>query len=161
MKNKLVKHLMTSPAITIETTTQIKRAIEILKEYNIGFLPITKSNIIVGVITDRDILIRGIGNYKLNSHIDKIMTTGEIQFVNPDTTLKEAAEIMVKNKIRRLVVLNDGKIIGVLTSKHLLKEKELLNDIINIYTTSNTLREYTMYMNTNPHDSIKASDYPL
>ena len=56
---------------------------ELMKKKNIGFLPVTKSNIIVGVLTDRDILIRGIGIHKTNSKTEKIMTDGEIHFVSP------------------------------------------------------------------------------
>ena len=161
MKHKYVKELMTSPAITCEESTSIKEAIHILKEKNIGFLPITKKGIIIGVATDRDILIRGIGIYKLNSKINKVMTSGDIHFVNPDTTLQDAAKIMADYKVRRLVVLDDGKVIGVLTSKNLLCEPELLPFIHETYLSSKTIPEYSMYLNSNPHDSIKTSDFPL
>ena len=161
MTNKYVKDLMTSPAIICDESTSIKETINILKENNIGFLPITKKDIIVGVVTDRDILLRGIGIYKLNAKINKVMTNGDIFCVNPNTELKEAAETMANNKIRRLVVLDDGKVVGVLTTKNLLKEPTLFPYITKTYLESNTLDPYSMYMNSNPHDSIKASDYPL
>ena len=161
MKYKYVRELMTSPALGCESTTTIKEAISIMKENNIGFLPITKSNVIVGVVTDRDILIRGIGIYKLNSHINKVMTSGDIHFVSPNTHLKDAAELMAKHKVRRLVVLNDGKIVGVLTTKNLLKEPSLISYVIETYLPITTIPQYSMYMNSNPHDSVKAEDYPL
>lgn len=160
MKNKYVKDYMTTPVITVDSSTTISEAIKILKKYNIGFLPITKNNTIVGVVTDRDILVRAIGTYKLNSKIEKIMTD-EIEFVNPTTPLKEAAKTMSDKKIRRLVVINDGKPVGVLTSKNLIREQELLPYIISTYETAPTFKEYIIYSNSNPHDSIKASDYPL
>lgn len=161
MTNKLVKDLMTSPAIYCDESTNIKEVIHILKENNIGFLPITKSNILVGVITDRDILTRGIGNYKLNSKISKIMTTGDLQYVNPDTTVLDAAKKMAEHKIRRLVVLDDGKITGVLTTKNLLPYPELFKYISKTYLDEKTIKEYSMYMNSNPHDSVKTADFPL
>lgn len=161
MNHKLVKDFMTSPAITIEESQTIKDAINLFKEKNIGFLPITKSNIIVGVVTDRDVLIRGIGIFKLNSKINKIMTSGEIHFVSPDTQLTEAAKLMSTKKIRRLVVLDDGKVIGVLTSKNLISEPSLIPYITETYKTNKTLNEYSIYNNSNPHDSVKATDYPL
>ena len=161
MKYKYVKELMTSPAISCETTTTIKETINILKENNIGFLPITKKGILVGVVTDRDILIRGIGIYKLNTKINKVMTNGDIYFVNPETSLHEAAQKMADYKVRRLVVLNDGKVIGVLTAKNLLIEPELFQYIAKTYLPNYTLPAYSMYTNSNPHDNVKAADYPL
>lgn len=161
MEYKQVKELMTSPAITIEDSSTIKDAIEVMKNSNIGFLPITRNEIIVGVVTDRDILIRGVGTYKLSTKISKISTKGEIHFVDPSTSSIDAAKIMSENKIRRLVVLNDGKVVGVLTSKNLLQETNLLPYIVNTYTESHTLNPYNIYMNSNPHDSVKAADYPL
>lgn len=161
MNYKKVKELMTVPAIFCESTKSIKDCITIMKEKNIGFLPITKKGILIGVVTDRDILIRAAGIYKLNTKIEKIITTGEIHFVSPSTSTLEAAKIMSKNKIRRLVVMEDGKIHGVITTKNLLKESELHKYIIDTYKKSTTLKEYQIYINSNPHDSIKTSDYPL
>lgn len=157
MINKNVKDFMTSPAIYCEEDTTIDTAISILKEHNIGFLPITKNNILTGVITDRDILLRH-GNH---TKIGEIMSSTNLQFVSPSDPITEAAEMMANSKVRRLVVLNDGKVIGVLTSKSLLKEPSLINYIIKTYEKENTLNEYAIFDNSNPHDSIKVSDYPL
>ena len=161
MKYKYVKELMTSPAITCEENTTIKETIKIMKEKNIGFLPITKNKFIVGVITDRDILLRSSGVYKLNTKINKIMTNGTIHFVHPSTTLYDAAKIMADYKVRRLVVLDDGNVVGIITSKSLLNNYELLTYISQTYLPNNTLPDYEMYANSNPHDSIKTSDFPL
>ena len=89
------------------------------------------------------------------------MTSGEIHFVDPSSLLVDAAKIMSKNKIRRLVVLNDGKVEGVLTTKNMLKEPTLFPYIIDTYVKDKTLNEYSIYMNSNPHDSVKTADYPL
>lgn len=161
MNKKKVKEMMTTPAITCDSATSIIEAIKIMKKKNIGFIPITKNNLLIGVITDRDILMRMENSESLYEPIEKITITSEIHFVNPETSLVDAAKIMSKNKIRRLVVLNDGKVIGVLTSKNICKEKDLLPYIIETYTEILTLPEYLMYTNSNPHDSVKTSDYPL
>ena len=161
MKNTLVEDIMTTPAVNCESNKSIKEAIELLTKHNIGFLPITKNNVIIGVVTDRDILIRTTENHTLNESIESIMTSGEIHFVHPKSPIKEAAEIMADHKIRRLVVSNDGKVLGVLTTKHLLPYPELYNYIINTYSNNPTLPHYEIYSNSNPHDSVKAADFPL
>lgn len=161
MKHKFVYELMTSPAISCDYSSNIKETINIMKEKNIGFLPVTKSNIIVGVVTDRDILIRGIGIYKLNSKIHNVMTSGDIYYVSPDTPLIDAAKIMADKKIRRLAVLNDGKVCGVLTTKNLLNEPSLISYVAQTYLPNSTIDAYSLYLNSNPHDSVKAEDFPL
>ena len=161
MNNKLTKELMTSPAIYWEEQTPIKDVISLMKDNNIGFIPITKNKILIGVVTDRDILIRGVGVYKLNTKINKIMTNGEIYFVSPDTPVEEAAKKMAEHKIRRLVVLENGYVAGVLTTKNLLNEPTLLKYITQTYIPTETIKNYSMYTNSNPHDSVKAADYPL
>ena len=161
MKNKLVEDVMTSPAITCESTTIIKDAIDILVKENIGFLPITKNNILVGVATDRDILVRTAKTHQLDIPIENIMSGGELHFTHPKTPLEEAAKVMADHKIRRLVVLDDGKVSGVLTTKHLLNFPELYNYVISTYTKSSTLPHYQIYANSNPHDSVKTADFPL
>ena len=97
----------------------------------------------------------------MNSTINKVMTSGNIHFFNTETSKIEAAKKMAQTKIRRLVVLNDGKVEGILTSKDLISETSLLPYIVETYYNSQTLPSYAMYENSNPHDSIKASDYPL
>ena len=161
MKYKFVKDLMTSPAITCDYSSTIEEVVDIMKKNNIGFVPITRNEIIVGVITDRDILMRTKGTYKSNDKIHKLMTNGEIHFVSPVTSLADAAKIMSKSKVRRLVVLDDGKVTGVLTTKNMLKEPSLLPYIVDTYFENKTLNYYSIYSNSNPHDSVKTSDYPL
>ena len=161
MKHNLVKELMTTPAISCETSVSLKEVVDIMKEKNIGFLPITKNNIIVGVVTDRDILVRAFGIYKSSTKIKKVMTNGEIYFVDENTSLIDAAKMMSKQKIRRLVVLKDGKVHGVITTKNLLNEPTLFPYIAQTYHSNPTLKPYSIYMNSNPHDSIKAPDFPL
>ena len=161
MNNKLLKNYMTSPAITCENVTTINEVINIFVNKNIGFIPITKNNFLIGVVTDRDILIRAINKHDLNSPIETIMSAGEIHYVHPNSSIHEAGEIMADHKVRRLVVLDDGKPVGVLTSKNILHEPELFKYIVQTYQKSNTLPQYEIYSNSNPHDSVKTSDYPL
>lgn len=161
MKYKYVNELMTTPALYCEEEMTISQVINIFKEHNIGFLPITKSNILVGVVTDRDVLIRSFDKFDLSAPIKSIMTDSEIEFISPNDLLVNAAKVMASKKIRRLVVTNDGKIVGVLTTKDLIKEESLIGYAIETYNTNNTLKEYAIYDNSNPHDSIKVSDYPL
>ena len=131
----LVKHVMSSPAICLRNNASIEEAIELMREKDLGFLPITKNDVLVGVVTDRDILLRS-QNMSPNTHIDKIITSENIFLTSPDANLEEAARVMSAHKVRRLVVVEDNLIKGVITSKDLLNEETLLPYIKQTYLHS-------------------------
>ena len=131
----LVKNVMSSPAICVDEKTSIKEVIEIMDKEDLGFLPITKNDHLIGVITDRDILLRSRG-HKSNAKISKIMTNENLYTITENSTLEEAGKIMSKYKVRRLVVVNSDYIQGVITSKDLLKDESLIPYIKQTYNHS-------------------------
>ena len=128
----LVKQVMSSPAICIDSKSTIDTATKLMKEKNLGFLPVTENDALVGVITDRDILLRGKGK-RPDTQINKIMTKDIIHLVNINDSLESAAQIMAAHKIRRLVAVEDDLIKGVITSKDLLYEESLIPYIKQTY----------------------------
>lgn len=128
----LVKNVMSSPAICVDEKTSIKETIEVMEKEDLGFLVITKNDHLIGVITDRDILLRS-KKYKSNSKISKIMTNEVIYTVSENSSLEDAAKIMSQYKVRRLVVVNNDCVIGVITSKDLLKDETLIPYIKQTY----------------------------
>ena len=128
----LVKQVMSSPAICIDSKSTIDAATKLMEEKNLGFLPVTENDVLVGVITDRDILLRGKGK-RPDTQINKIMTKDIIHLVNINDPLESAAQIMAAHKIRRLVAIEDDLIKGVITSKDLLYEESLIPYIKQTY----------------------------
>ena len=128
----LVKEIMSSPAICVNSKSTIDDATKLMEEKNLGFLPVTENDVLVGVITDRDILLRGKGK-RPDTQINKIMTKNIIHLVNINDSLESAAQIMAAHKIRRLVVIEDDLIKGVITSKDLLYEESLIPYIKQTY----------------------------
>lgn len=129
----LVKHVMSHPAICVDEKTNINDTINIMRKQKLGFLPITKNDHLIGVVTDRDILLRG-QNIKKNTKISKIMTNDIVYTINENASLEEAGKLMGKYKVRRLVVVNSDYIRGVITSKDLLKDETLIPYIKETYT---------------------------
>ena len=127
-----VKQVMSYPAICIDYKTPIEEAIKVMEEKDVGFLPVTKNDYLIGVITDRDILLRGQGK-KMNTPIEKIMTQDNLVCVNINDDLLEAAKLMSNYKIRRLIVTEDDLIKGVITSKDLLYQDDLIPYIKQTY----------------------------
>ncbi|MFP5111150.1 CBS domain-containing protein [Bacillaceae bacterium C204] len=86
-----------------------------MKELNVGAIPILDQDKIVGMITDRDIVIRGVAEkHPGSSKVEDIMSK-QLITVTPDSTSKEAAKLMAEHQIRRLPVVEEGKLVGIVS----------------------------------------------
>jgi len=111
----LVSHVMRKPVRTVSPQTSVQAAAALMGELNIGMLPVCENGRLVGVVTDRDIVVRWATRAMANGAVEPIMTR-KIITCRSDRTIEEAAYLMSDMQIRRLVVLDAaGGIAGVLT----------------------------------------------
>jgi CBS domain-containing protein len=86
-----------------------------MKELNVGAIPIVDQGKIVGMITDRDIVLRCIAEkHPASSKVEDIMSSDLIT-ISADADSKEAVRLMAKHQIRRLPVVEGGKLIGIVS----------------------------------------------
>ncbi|WML51890.1 CBS domain-containing protein [Neobacillus sp. PS3-12] len=86
-----------------------------MKELNVGAIPIVDQGKIVGMITDRDIVLRCIAEkHPASSKVGDIMSSDLIT-ISADADSKEAVQLMAKHQIRRLPVVEGGKLIGIVS----------------------------------------------
>ena len=111
----LVKDIMNSPAICIDANITISETIKIMRKENIGFCPITKNDRLIGVVTDRDILMRS-QRLNKNTRISKIMTRTCIYTISAHAPLEIAKKTMMKYNVKRLIVIYDDYIKGVISN---------------------------------------------
>jgi CBS domain-containing protein len=112
----LVSEIMTPHAECTQPTATIRKAAQRMKRLNVGSLPVCDKDRLVGIITDRDIVLRAIaeGMDPENTRVENAMTLG-IEYCFDDQDVSEAAQIMEDRQIRRLVVLNRNKrLVGML-----------------------------------------------
>lgn len=84
-----------------------------MKEENVGSIPIIDNERLVGMITDRDIVLRCIAEKKPpSSKVEEIMSSNLIS-IKPEIDTREATELMAKHQIRRLPVVEEGKLLGI------------------------------------------------
>ena len=159
-----LKNIIHREVITIEDSSELKSAAILMKDHDIGFLVCVKQGKITGVLTDRDIVIRGAASSECCQEIKDIMTT-EIIKAKEDSSLIEGCELLAKNNIRRLVIANGDELVGVVSIGDLLKEglsDEAAKDaLIEVLKTHNTNNLYKMFDNSNYMDSVKVDDYKL
>lgn len=86
-----------------------------MKELNVGAIPIVDQGKLVGMITDRDIVLRCIAEkHPASSKVEDIMSSDLIT-ISVDANSKEAVQLMAKHQIRRLPVVESGKLIGIVS----------------------------------------------
>ena len=96
--------------------TNLQQVAELMNQNHVGCIPVCKEQKVVGFVTDRDIVTRAIANSLdcSNTKVSDIMNTDVIK-TTPDTDIGDALETMKKNQIRRLPVIENNKIVGILS----------------------------------------------
>jgi CBS domain-containing protein len=113
-----VKEVMTPGAHTIAPSAPIREAANLMRHLNIGMLPVIDEERLVGVVTDRDLVVRGLAdNVDVGTAtIRRVMTPVAVS-VSPEAEIDEAVELMCREKIGRLVVQNwKGEPVGILSA---------------------------------------------
>ena len=113
-----VRDIMTSDELATATLdTTLEEIANMMKEENVGAIPILdEDDTLAGIITDRDIVVRAIaeGQDPSSCTAEEILSE-QMHTITPDAALEEAADLMARHKIRRLPVLEDGAIIGMIS----------------------------------------------
>ena len=139
MSETLVQKLMKRACITLDENSSIKNLVDTLNKNKVGCVVVTslQSNYPVGIVSERD-LVR---NYKiiLNNNTIKIkdVMTKNIIFCNKNSSSKELMEIMNENKIRHIPIMEEHKLLGIVSIG------DVVNRIIENYAyETKHLREY-------------------
>ena len=137
-----VRDIMEKKVITIQHDENSFDAAKMLKEKEISFLVITKDNLPIGIVSERDFVRKVVAEDKSASEIplEDIMSK-KFRWVKPDDLIEDAVQKMLNNNIRRLLVLENEKLVGVITQTDLtsfLRSKLLINGTIkNIESENN------------------------
>jgi len=109
-----VKDLMTKNPITIDLNNTVFDAAKLMSEKMIGCLVVMDGEVPIGIVTERDFVRKVVAkNLPLDVQISEIMSKPLIS-IDPDSSIREAARLMSKNKIRRLPVVKENKLVGII-----------------------------------------------
>jgi CBS domain-containing protein len=112
-----VKEVMTRSVETISPDATVEQAARIMLYLDIGILPVVDEGNLLGVVTDRDLVIRGlaVGRPSHLTVVRQVMTT-KVQTCYEHQSITEITKLMQKNRVRRLLVLNrKGGLVGVVS----------------------------------------------
>ncbi len=124
----LVKEIMNKPK-TIKEDATVQEAANLMSKGNIGSLVVMAGKKMVGIVTERDILSKVEAKGKNGSSVlvKEIMSKNVIT-TEPEQHIDDAAWLMTKNKIKKLPVVEDGKLVGIITSTDIIKNSERINE---------------------------------
>lgn len=125
-----VSDVMTKQVVRINPEESVEVAARTLTHYNIGALPVcTDDGKLCGMVTDRDLVIRCVAANKpvAQTKVRQVMT-GQVLSVKPDMDAAVAAHLMGKQQVRRLPVVEDGKLCGILSLGDIASREESVMD---------------------------------
>jgi CBS domain-containing protein len=109
-----IREVMTPNPRCVSPDDSIQSAAQIMRDEDTGAVPICDNGRAVGIVTDRDIVIRAIADGQPNRPVRDIATRDVIS-VSPDTSTREAAELMSEHQIRRLPVVDGDRLVGIVS----------------------------------------------
>ena len=109
------KDVMTTDPVTLGPQATLGEAATLMRQEDCGSIPIVEDGRLVGIVTDRDIVVRAVaaGKDARNTKVREVMSADPV-CISPDTDVDEAAKVMADRQIRRLPVVEDGKLAGIL-----------------------------------------------
>ncbi|MEX2103812.1 MAG: CBS domain-containing protein [Bacilli bacterium] len=108
-----IREIMAKDVRTCSLKDNVFEVAVMMKEENVGAIPIVDGRRLVGIITDRDIVIRGVAEKNPgSSSVEQIMST-DLVVGNPDMSVEDATELMSTKEIRRLPIVENDELIGI------------------------------------------------
>jgi CBS domain-containing protein len=112
----IVRDIMSKDVKVVRLDTTMKEVVATMNKFGIGSLIVVQGQRPVGIITERDILTRQVEpNLPPETLTAKHVMTSPIVTINEEASIEEAARLMAKKRAKRLPVMNNGKLVGMLT----------------------------------------------
>ncbi|WP_066174140.1 CBS domain-containing protein [Bacillus marinisedimentorum] len=108
-----IREMMSKDVAAVTTDQSIQEAAALMSQYNVGSLPVVQNGQIKGIVTDRDITLRSTAAGK-DTHVpvSQVMTS-QVVSATPEMDMDQAAQLMSQNQIRRLPVVENNQIVGM------------------------------------------------
>jgi CBS domain-containing protein len=125
-----LRDIMTADVITIKETQTVQEAAALMSQNNIGAIPVVNnSGEIAGIITDRDITLRTTAQGENpQTPVSEVMTAQTIVKGTPDMDVHQAANLMAQQQIRRLPVVENGQVVGMVALGDLAVQNQYANE---------------------------------
>jgi CBS domain-containing protein len=120
---KSVREAMTASVSSVSPSQSLADAAEVMKGEDVGSVPVVEQGRLAGIVTDRDIVTRAVAEGR-NPQAVKVeeIASHDLVTVEPERDLDEALALMARHKVRRLPVLEEGRLVGMLAQADIALE---------------------------------------
>ncbi len=116
-RGRTVKDVMVEQVVTIDSSATLAEAAQLMRDANVGVLPVVEGGRLRGLLTDRDIVVRAVarGVDPRSTRVAEC-ATGDVVSARPEWSVEQATRVMARNQVGRLpVVDDDGRLVGIVT----------------------------------------------
>ena len=118
--------VMTKSVISVDATLTINETAKMMEDAKVGAVIVMEDNVPVGIVTDRDFSVKVAAHaYQITEPVKQIMSS-PLFSIDSDESVRIAADLMHERKIRKLPVIDDGNVVGIITA----------TDIVNLLSVS-------------------------
>ncbi|SFE11051.1 CBS domain-containing protein [Bacillus sp. OV194] len=121
---KTISDIMTTNVDACSPQDSIYEIAVKMKQDNVGVIPVCEGKKLLGVITDRDIVIRAVAEKKQGSTKVTDVMSSELVTGSPDMNIEEASDLMSKDQIRRLPIVENSNLVGIVSLGDIAVHKE-------------------------------------
>lgn len=115
-KTITIGDIMTKSVISVDASLTINETAKMMEDGKVGAVIVMENNVPVGIVTDRDFSVKVAAHaYQITEPVKQIMSS-PLFSVNSDEPVRIAADLMHERKIRKLPVIDDGKVVGIITA---------------------------------------------
>ena len=115
-KTMTIADVMTKSVISVDSSITINEAAKMMEDTKVGAVIVMENNTPVGIVTDRDFAIKVVAHaYQITTPVKQIMTS-PLFSISSDESVRTAADLMHDRGIRKLPVINDEKVVGIITA---------------------------------------------
>ncbi len=116
-----VKEIMSTSVLSVDSSVTATNAAKMMEDAGVGSVVVLENNLPIGIITDRDFAIKITAHsYPIDTPVRRIMSSPLIS-IDPNSDLWVASDLMSTRNVRKLPVIEDDKVVGILTSSDLVK----------------------------------------
>ncbi|TMC74892.1 MAG: CBS domain-containing protein [Chloroflexi bacterium] len=117
-----VRELMTTEPVTVEPKATLGEVATLMKQEDCGSIPVVEGGRLVGIVTDRDIVVRGVATGKdpKTQRVSEVMSADPVT-IGPENDVGDAEKKMSDRQIRRLPVVEGGKLVGIIVTAQIAR----------------------------------------
>jgi CBS domain-containing protein len=110
-----IRDVMTPNPRTVSPNDTVQRAAQVMRAQDTGAVPVVENGRVLAVVTDRDIVVRVVAEGGTFTGPVRDVASADVVTVSPDMSTKEASELMSRRQIRRLPVVENDRLVGIVS----------------------------------------------